>query len=61
MLDAAAKFGIKKVSLAASEAASEAAYSIVFAGTHRNPVYLPLDEDYPVNPMDNHAMSKDER
>ena len=57
MLEAAAKFGIKKVGLAASEAA----HSIVFADTHRNPVYLPLDEDYPVNPMDNHAMSKDER
>ena len=57
MLEAAAKFGIKKVSLAASEAVC----SIVFADTHRNPVYLPLDEDYPVNPMDNHAMSKDER
>ena len=57
VLDAAAKFGIKKVNLASSKAA----YSIVFADTYRNPVYLPLDEDYPVNPMDNHAMSKDER
>jgi nucleoside-diphosphate-sugar epimerase len=54
VLDAAAKFGIKKVILASSETA----YGIVFADTYRDPVYLPLDEDYPVDPMDSYAMSK---
>lgn len=54
VLDAAAKFGIKKVILASSETA----YGIVFADTYRDPVYLPLDEDYPADPMDSYAMSK---
>jgi len=54
VLDAAAKFGIRKVVLASSETT----YGIVFADGYRMPEYLPLDEDYPVDPMDSYAISK---
>jgi nucleoside-diphosphate-sugar epimerase len=54
VLDAAAKFGIRKVVLASSETT----YGIVFADGLRMPDYLPLDEDYPADPMDSYAMSK---
>lgn len=54
VLDAASKFGIKKVVVASSETT----YGIVFADHDRLPEYLPLDEDYPVDPMDSYAMSK---
>jgi nucleoside-diphosphate-sugar epimerase len=42
VLDAAAKLGIR----------------IVFANTLRDPEYFPLDEEYPVKPMDSYATSK---
>ncbi len=54
VLDAAAKLGIRKVIIASSETT----YGIVFANTLRNPEYFPLDEDYPVQPMDSYATSK---
>lgn len=54
VLDAAAKYGIKKVIVASSETT----YGIVFADEYRDPQYFPLDEDYPVDPMDSYAMSK---
>jgi nucleoside-diphosphate-sugar epimerase len=54
VLDAAAKLGIKKVIVASSETT----YGVVFAHRHRDPVYFPLDEDYPVDPMDSYATSK---
>ncbi len=54
VLDAASKYGIRKVIVASSETT----YGIVFAHHYRMPVYLPLDEDYPVDPMDSYAMSK---
>jgi nucleoside-diphosphate-sugar epimerase len=54
VLDAASKYGIRKVVLASSETT----YGIVFADDYRMPAYLPLDEDYPVDPMDSYAMSK---
>ncbi|CAM2157389.1 NAD(P)-dependent oxidoreductase [Pararobbsia alpina] len=54
VLDAASKFGIKKVILASSETT----YGVVFAHRHRDPEYFPLDEDYPVDPMDSYATSK---
>ncbi len=54
VLDAAAKFGIKKVIVASSETT----YGIVFANDYRMPEYFPLDEEYPVDPMDSYAMSK---
>jgi nucleoside-diphosphate-sugar epimerase len=54
VLDAASKLGIRKVILASSETT----YGTVFAHRHRDPLYFPLDEDYPVDPMDSYAMSK---
>ena len=54
VLDAATKLGIKKVIIASSETT----YGIVFAHGHRDPEYFPLDEDYPVDPMDSYALSK---
>ncbi|GAE28069.1 UDP-glucose 4-epimerase [Halalkalibacter wakoensis JCM 9140] len=54
ILDAASKLGINKVIFASSETT----YGLVFAHEHRNPVYFPLDEEYPVDPMDSYAMSK---
>lgn len=54
IIDAATKLGIKKVVFASSETT----YGIVFANEHRNPVYFPLDEEYPVDPMDSYGLSK---
>ena len=54
VLDAASKYGIKKVILASSETT----YGVVFAHRHRDPQYFPLDETYPVDPMDSYATSK---
>lgn len=54
VLDAATKLGIPKVVIASSETT----YGIVFAHGHRNPEYFPLDEEYPVDPMDIYALSK---
>jgi nucleoside-diphosphate-sugar epimerase len=54
VLDAASKYGIRKVILASSETT----YGVVFAHRHRDPAYFPLDETYPVDPMDSYATSK---
>lgn len=54
VLDAASKLGIKRVIIASSETT----YGIVFAHEHRDPAYFPLDEEYPVDPMDSYALSK---
>ena len=54
VLDAATKLGIRKVVIASSETT----YGIVFAHGHRDPAYFPLDEEYPVDPMDSYALSK---
>ena len=54
VLDAATKLGIRKVIIASSETT----YGIVFAHGHRDPEYFPLDEEYPVKPMDSYATSK---
>ncbi|KIG10020.1 NAD-dependent epimerase/dehydratase family protein [Caballeronia concitans] len=54
ILDAASKLGIRKVIVASSETT----YGVVFAHRHRDPVYFPLDEEYPVDPMDSYATSK---
>ena len=51
---AATKLGIRKVIIASSETT----YGIVFAHGHRDPEYFPLDEEYPVKPMDSYATSK---
>lgn len=54
VIDAAVKFGIKKIIFASSETT----YGICFADGERKPDYLPIDEDHPVVPEDSYAMSK---
>jgi nucleoside-diphosphate-sugar epimerase len=54
VLDAASKLGIDKVIIASSETT----YGICFAYDDRDPLYFPLDEEYPVDPMDSYALSK---
>ena len=54
VLEAATKLGIPKVIIASSETT----YGVVFANTPREHEYFPLDEEYPVDPMDSYALSK---
>jgi nucleoside-diphosphate-sugar epimerase len=54
ILDAASKLGIGRVVIASSETT----YGFCFAYDDRDPVYFPLDEEYPVDPMDSYALSK---
>jgi nucleoside-diphosphate-sugar epimerase len=54
ILDAAVKFGIRKVIFASSETT----YGVCFADGERKPDYLPIDEEHPVVPEDSYAMSK---
>ena len=54
VIEAAVKLGIKKVIIASSETT----FGIVFNYEPRDPVYLPLDEEYPVDPPDSYALSK---
>ena len=54
VIDAAVKFGIRKIIFASSETT----YGVCFADGERKPDYLPIDEDHPVVPEDSYAMSK---
>ncbi len=54
IVEAATKLGIRKVIVASSETT----YGVVFANTPRSFEYFPLDEEYPVDPMDSYALSK---
>jgi nucleoside-diphosphate-sugar epimerase len=54
VLDAASKLGIRMVIIASSETT----YGLCFAYDERDPIYFPLDEEYPVDPMDSYALSK---
>jgi len=54
VIDAAVKFGVKKIIFASSETT----YGVCFADGERKPEYLPLDEEHPVVPEDSYAMSK---
>ena len=54
VLEAAVKMGIRKVIIASSETT----YGVCFSDGQTDPLYLPLDEDYPINPMDSYGMSK---
>lgn len=54
VIDAAVKFGVKKIIFASSETT----YGICFADGERKPDYLPIDEEHPVVPEDSYAMSK---
>ncbi|NIY72277.1 NAD(P)-dependent oxidoreductase [Marivivens donghaensis] len=54
VLDAAAKYGIKKVIFASSETT----YAVCFWDGHKQPDYIPVDEEHPTVPQDSYAMSK---
>ncbi|WPY95997.1 NAD(P)-dependent oxidoreductase [Limimaricola variabilis] len=54
VLDAAAKFGIRKVIFASSETT----YGVCFHDGEVKPAYLPVDEGHPTVPQDSYAMSK---
>lgn len=54
VIEAAAKMGVKKIILASSETT----YGVCFSEGQTDPAYLPLDEDYDVNPMDSYGASK---
>jgi len=54
VIEAAVKLGIKKIVIASSETT----YGVVFANEPKDPAYLPLDEEYDVDPMDSYALSK---
>ncbi|MEM9475378.1 MAG: NAD(P)-dependent oxidoreductase [Pseudomonadota bacterium] len=54
VIDAAVKFGVRKIIFASSETT----YGICFADGERKPEYLPIDEEHPVVPEDSYAMSK---
>ncbi len=54
VIEAAVKLGIPKIVIASSETT----YGLVFANEPRAPQYFPLDEEYPVDPMDSYALSK---
>ena len=54
VIDAAVKYGIRKVIFASSETT----YGVCFADGERKPEYLPIDEEHPTIPEDSYAMSK---
>ncbi|SMX40177.1 NAD-dependent epimerase/dehydratase family protein [Maliponia aquimaris] len=54
VIDAAVKFGVRKIVFASSETT----YGVCFANGERKPDYLPIDEDHPTVPEDSYAMSK---
>jgi nucleoside-diphosphate-sugar epimerase len=54
VMEAAVRFGIRKVVYASSEAS----YGVVFADGHLDPQYFPVDEDHPTVPMDAYGLSK---
>lgn len=54
VIDAALKFGVRKIIFASSETT----YGVCFADGERKPDYLPIDEDHPTVPEDSYAMSK---
>ncbi len=54
VLEAAVKMGIRKIIVASSETT----YGVCFSDGVVDPKVLPLDEDYPIDPMDSYGMSK---
>ncbi len=54
VIDAAVKFGVRKIVFASSETT----YGVCFADGTRKPEYLPLDEEHQTVPEDSYAMSK---
>lgn len=54
VIEAAVKLGIRKIIIASSETT----YGICFSDGQTAPHYLPLDEEYDVDPMDSYGLSK---
>ena len=54
VIDAAVKFGVRKIVFASSETT----YGVCFADGVRKPDFLPVDEEHPTIPEDSYAMSK---
>ncbi len=54
VIEAATKLGINKIVLASSETT----YGLCFSDGITDPHYLPLDEEYDVDPMDSYGLSK---
>jgi nucleoside-diphosphate-sugar epimerase len=54
VIEAAVKLGIKKILIASSETT----YGVCFSDGKTNPDFLPIVEEYDVNPMDTYALSK---
>lgn len=54
VIEAAVKMGVRKIIVASSETT----YGICFADGTVLPKVLPLDEDYPIDPMDSYGLSK---
>lgn len=54
VIEAAVKLGIKKIIIASSETT----YGICFSDGKTDPVSLPLEEEYDVDPMDSYGLSK---
>ncbi|MCE7056456.1 NAD(P)-dependent oxidoreductase [Algoriphagus sp. AGSA1] len=54
VIEAAVKFGVRKVIIASSETT----YGVCFSDGKTNPQSLPLEEDYDVDPMDSYGLSK---
>ncbi len=54
VIEAAVKLGIKKIIIASSETT----YGVCFANGNILPKFLPIEEDYDVNPMDSYGLSK---
>ena len=54
VMDAAVKYGVRKIIFASSETT----YGVCFADGERKPDYLPIDEDHPTAPEDSYATSK---
>jgi nucleoside-diphosphate-sugar epimerase len=54
VIEAAVKLGIRKVIIASSETT----YGVCFAEGEKDFKHFPLEEDYPIDPMDSYGLSK---
>lgn len=55
IIEAAMKLGIRKVIIASSETT----YGVCFAEGEKDFAHFPLEEDYPIDPMDSYGLSKE--